>query len=179
MRESLQRNHSLYDRAGDQHYQCISALIKSMRRGDANASLYWLVRMLAGGEDPLFIARRVVIFASEDIGKLGRTDNGGGGKFDGSAHHLFFFSTGLADAGALSLAVATCHLIGLPECEVSKCRGFVACGWGAYTIIWEFLESVNFHAKLLSNNSLDSDASYKEYIQRSISRKHFWALRQT
>ena len=69
---SLQRSHSLYDRAGDQHYQCISALIKSMRRGDDNAALYWLVRMLEGGEDPLFIARRIVVFASEDVGKLGR-----------------------------------------------------------------------------------------------------------
>ena len=71
VRRSLQRSHSLYDRAGDQHYQCISALIKSMRGGDTNASLYWLVRMLEGGEDPLFIARRIVVFASEDVGKLG------------------------------------------------------------------------------------------------------------
>lgn len=63
-----QRNHVLYDRAGDQHYNTISALIKSMRGSDACAALYWLARMLCGGEQPLFIARRLVVFASEDIG---------------------------------------------------------------------------------------------------------------
>ena len=64
-----QRTHLLYDRAGDEHYNSISALIKSMRGSDVNASLYWLSRMLCGGEDPLYIARRVVVFASEDIGQ--------------------------------------------------------------------------------------------------------------
>lgn len=66
---SLQKTHLLYDRAGDEHFHSISALHKSMRGGDANASLYWLSRMLCGGEDPLYIARRVIRFASEDIGK--------------------------------------------------------------------------------------------------------------
>ena len=64
----LQKNHLLYDRAGDEHFHSISALHKSMRGGDANASLYWLSRMLCGGEDPLYIARRVIRFASEDVG---------------------------------------------------------------------------------------------------------------
>lgn len=68
-KESLQRTHLLYDRAGDEHYNCISALHKSMRGSDASASLYWLARMLCAGEDPLYVARRVVRFASEDIGK--------------------------------------------------------------------------------------------------------------
>ena len=68
-KESLQRTHLLYDRAGEEHYNCISALHKSMRGSDANASLYWLARMLCAGEDPLYVARRVVCFASEDIGK--------------------------------------------------------------------------------------------------------------
>ena len=67
--DSLQRSHLLYDRAGEEHYNIISALHKSMRGGDANASLYWLARMLCAGEDPLYVARRVVRFASEDIGK--------------------------------------------------------------------------------------------------------------
>lgn len=70
VKESLQRSHLLYDRAGDEHYNCISALHKSMRGSDPNASLYWLARMLCAGEDPLYVARRVVRFASEDIGKL-------------------------------------------------------------------------------------------------------------
>lgn len=67
IKKCLQRTHLLYDRA-DQHYHCISALHKSMRGSDANASLYWLARMLCAGEDPLYVARRVINFASEDIG---------------------------------------------------------------------------------------------------------------
>lgn len=73
-KESLQRTHLLYDRAGEEHYNIISALHKSMRGSDANASLYWLARMLCAGEDPLYVARRVVRFASEDIGRF--TDDG-------------------------------------------------------------------------------------------------------
>nr|XP_025970655.1 ATPase WRNIP1 [Dromaius novaehollandiae] len=95
VKEGLQRSHVLYDRAGEEHYNCISALHKSMRGSDENASLYWLARMLEGGEDPLYVARRLVRFASEDIG--------------------------LADPLALTQAVAAyqgCHFIGMPECEV-------------------------------------------------------------
>lgn len=65
----LQRTHLLYDRT-DQRYDCISALHKSMRGSDSNASLYWLARMLCAGEDPLYVARRVINFASEDVGEL-------------------------------------------------------------------------------------------------------------
>ena len=82
----------LYDRAGEEHYNVISAFIKSMRGSDPDAALYWLARMLEAGEDPLFIARRIIIFASEDIG--------------------------LANNSALLLANATfeaCHKIGMPE----------------------------------------------------------------
>lgn len=64
----LQKTHLLYDRVGDEHYHSISALHKSMRGSDASASLYWLARMLCAGEDPLYIARRIVRFASEDVG---------------------------------------------------------------------------------------------------------------
>lgn len=94
-KESLQHTHLLYDRAGEEHYNCISALHKSLRGSHATAALYWLARMLCAGEDPLYIARRVVRFASEDIG--------------------------LADPMALQLAVSTfhaCQAIGMPECEV-------------------------------------------------------------
>uniref|UniRef100_A0A3B1JYC7 WRN helicase interacting protein 1 n=1 Tax=Astyanax mexicanus TaxID=7994 RepID=A0A3B1JYC7_ASTMX len=95
IKEGLQRSHILYDKAGEEHYNCISALHKSMRGSDENASLYWLGRMLEGGEDPLYVARRLVRFASEDVG--------------------------LADPAALPQAVSAfqaCHFIGMPECEV-------------------------------------------------------------
>ncbi|GHB90321.1 ATPase AAA [Cerasicoccus arenae] len=85
-----------YDNNEDEHYDTISAFIKSMRGGDPDAALYWLAKMLAGGEDPRFIARRLVILASEDVG--------------------------LADSRALPLAVAAfqaCDFIGLPECELT------------------------------------------------------------
>ncbi len=85
-----------YDRGEDEHYDTASALIKSMRGNDPDASVYWLAKMLAGGEDPRFIARRLVIFASEDVG--------------------------LADSRALLMADAAfraCETIGLPECELN------------------------------------------------------------
>ncbi len=85
----------LYDKAGEEHYNLISALHKSMRNSDPDAAVYWLARMLESGEDPLYIARRVTRFASEDVG--------------------------LADPRALELAVAAyqaCHFIGMPECNV-------------------------------------------------------------
>jgi putative ATPase len=64
----VQQNMALYDKAGEQHYDIISAFIKSMRGSDPNGAVYWLARMITGGEDPLFIARRMLILASEDIG---------------------------------------------------------------------------------------------------------------
>ncbi|MDB5139983.1 MAG: rarA [Mucilaginibacter sp.] len=66
--EHVQQNMALYDKAGEQHYDIISAFIKSMRGSDPNGAVYWLARMIVGGEDPLFIARRMLILASEDIG---------------------------------------------------------------------------------------------------------------
>jgi putative ATPase len=92
--ESLQKSY-IYDKAGEQHYNIISVLHKSMRGSDADASLYWLGRMIESGEDPLYIARRLIRFASEDIG--------------------------LADPNALVQAVSAytaCHYLGYPECDV-------------------------------------------------------------
>ncbi|MDQ6801948.1 MAG: replication-associated recombination protein A [Acidobacteriota bacterium] len=92
----LQRRSLMYDKGGDEHYNIISALHKSIRNGDADAAVYWLVRMLEGGEDPLYIARRLVRAASEDIGN--------------------------ADPQALVLAVAVkeaTHFIGMPEAGVA------------------------------------------------------------
>lgn len=69
IKEGLQKTHLLYDRNGEEHYNIISAMHKSIRGSDENATLYWLARMLVGGEDPLYVARRLVRCASEDIGK--------------------------------------------------------------------------------------------------------------
>jgi putative ATPase len=66
--ETIQQNLAMYDKAGEQHYDIISAFIKSLRGSDPNAAVYWLARMIEGGEDPKFIARRMLILASEDIG---------------------------------------------------------------------------------------------------------------
>lgn len=92
----------LYDKTGEEHYNLISALHKSMRNSDPDAAVYWLARMLEAGEDPLYIARRVTRFASEDIG--------------------------LADPKALEFAVAAyhaCHFIGMPECSVHLTQAVV------------------------------------------------------
>ena len=93
--ECLTKKTLLYDKDGEEHYNIISALHKSMRNSDPDAAVYWLARMLEAGEEPLYIARRIVRFASEDIG--------------------------LADTNALNVAVnvyQACHFIGMPECNV-------------------------------------------------------------
>lgn len=93
--QCMNRRSLLYDKSGEEHYNLISALHKSMRNSDPDAAVYWLCRMLDGGEDPLYIARRLVRFASEDVG--------------------------MADSQALQVAVAAyqaCHFLGMPECDV-------------------------------------------------------------
>lgn len=93
--QCTQKKSLLYDKTGEEHYNLISALHKSMRNSDPDAAVYWLARMLEAGEDPLYVARRVTRFASEDIG--------------------------LADPRALEVAVSAyqaCHFIGMPECSV-------------------------------------------------------------
>jgi putative ATPase len=98
----VKRSHNLYDKNGELHYDIISALHKSVRGGDANAALYWLGRMLEGGEEPLYVARRLVRMASEDIG--------------------------LANSLALPQAVAAyqaCQFLGMPECEIHLAQATV------------------------------------------------------
>ncbi len=95
LEQMINKKSLLYDKSGEEHYNIISALHKSMRNSDVNAAIYWLARMLEGGEDPLYIARRLVRFASEDIG--------------------------LADTNALNVAVnvfQSCQFLGMPECDV-------------------------------------------------------------
>ncbi len=105
VRELIQQNAALYDKTGEQHYDIISAFIKSMRGSDPNAAVYWLARMLDGGEDIEFIARRMVILASEDVG--------------------------LANPNALLLATTTMdaiRMIGMPEARIilSQCAIYLA-----------------------------------------------------
>jgi putative ATPase len=103
--QAIQRRALLYDKSGEEHYNLISALHKSMRNSDPDASVYWLARMLEAGEDPLYIARRLVRFASEDIGN--------------------------ADPQALTVAVAAkdaVHFIGMPEgnTALAQCAIYLA-----------------------------------------------------
>ena len=95
LEQCISKKSLLYDKNGEEHYNLISALHKSMRNSDPDAAVYWLARMLEAGEDPLYVARRVTRFASEDVG--------------------------MADPRALEIAVAAyqaCHFIGMPECTV-------------------------------------------------------------
>lgn len=104
LEQCVSRKALLYDKHGEEHYNVISALHKSMRNSDPDAAVYWLARMLEGGEDPLYVARRVTRFAGEDIG--------------------------LADPHALELCVAAfqaCHMIGMPECTVHLTEAVVYC----------------------------------------------------
>lgn len=100
--QCMNRRSLLYDKNGEEHYNLISALHKSMRNSDPDAAVYWMYRMLDGGEEPLYIARRLIRFASEDVG--------------------------MADSGALPLAVAAyqaCHFLGMPECDVHLAHAVV------------------------------------------------------
>lgn len=95
LEQCISRKSLLYDKTGEEHYNLISALHKSMRNSDPDAAVYWMCRMLEGGENPLYIARRLIRFASEDVG--------------------------MADSQALQVAVAAyqaCHFLGMPECDV-------------------------------------------------------------
>ena len=102
LEQCTSRKSLLYDKKGEEHYNLISALHKSMRNSDPDAAVYWLARMLEAGEDPLYVARRVIRFASEDIG--------------------------LADPRAMEIAVAAyqaCHFIGMPECSLNLTQAVI------------------------------------------------------
>ncbi len=102
LEQCISKKSLMYDKSGEEHYNIISALHKSMRNSDPDAAVYWLARMLEAGEDPLYVARRIIRFASEDVG--------------------------LADPKALELAVAAyhaCHYIGMPECNVNLTQAVI------------------------------------------------------
>ena len=178
--ECLQQNIALYDKSGEQHYDVISAFIKSVRGSDPNAAIYYLARMLAGGEEPRFIARRLVILASEDIG--------------------------LANPNALLLANAcfdTVHKIGMPEARITLAETTIYLATSpksnsAYMAINEALAFVqhdttnrpvplhlrNAPTKLMSEAGYGKDYKYahdfaggfveQEFMPESLSGKKFY-----
>ncbi|MBR3911813.1 MAG: replication-associated recombination protein A [Alistipes sp.] len=178
--ECLQQNIALYDKNGEQHYDVISAFIKSVRGSDPNAAIYYLARMLAGGEEPRFIARRLVILASEDIG--------------------------LANPNALLLANAcfdTVHKIGMPEARITLAETTIYLATSpksnsAYMVINAALDFVshdttnrpvplhlrNAPTKLMSEAGYGKDYKYahdyvggfvnQEFLPESISGKRFY-----
>lgn len=129
-REALSRRDILYDRAGEEHFNCLSALIKSMRGSDPDASVYWLARMLSGGEDPVALARRLLVFASEDIGNAD--------------------PRGLMVANACAQAV---QLIGMPEARINLSQTVIYLATApksnaSYTAINQAMQDVKRHGAL-------------------------------
>ena len=130
LREALQSKHIRYDRGGEEHFNTASAYIKSMRASQVDAALYYLARMVSAGEDPLFIARRMVIFASEDVG--------------------------MAQPTALVVAnevFKACEVIGYPECQINLAHGTVYLASAAkdrssYDAYFRALEDVEKHGNL-------------------------------
>ncbi len=176
VKQIINKPNLLYDKNGEEHYNIISALHKSMRGGDASAAVYWMVRMLEAGEDPLYIARRLIRFASEDVG--------------------------LANNSALLLANATydaCHKIGMPECGVNlaHCVAYLAkspksiAAYQAYNLIKEEIEKSgnlpvplhirNAPTKLMKDLNYGKgykytpleDSSSQEYLPEKIRKKKF------
>ena len=179
VQERLQENIALYDKNGEQHYDIISAFIKSIRGSDPNGAIYWLARMIAGGEDPIFIARRLVISASEDIG--------------------------LANPNAMLLAQAclqSVHQIGMPEGRIplAECTIYLATSPksnSAYMAINEALDNVrkegplpvplhlrNAPTKLMADLGYAKDYKYahsyagnfvdQEFLPDSLSGRKFY-----
>jgi putative ATPase len=166
--DALQKRAVLYDRAGDQHYDLISALHKSMRDSDPDASIYWLTMMLEGGEDPLYIARRMIRFASEDIG--------------------------MADPQALVVAMAAqqaVHFIGMPEGNLALAEAAVYLAtapksnslYAAYTKVQEEIkkgasESVPLHLRnpvtpLMKDMGYGKDYKYAhDYPDHIVAQQH-------
>jgi putative ATPase len=165
--EGLKEHALKYDKKGDEHYNLISAFIKSMRDSDPNGSLYWLARIMESGEDPKFIARRMVVFASEDIG--------------------------LADNNALNVAVAVFNAvdkIGMPEARINLAHGVVYLATAkknntAYVALGKAIEDTkkgsfgvplhlrNAVSSLMKNLGYGKDYKYAHDFEGETGQKHF------
>ena len=175
----IQQNLAFYDKGGEMHYDIISAFIKSMRGSDPNGAVYWLARMIEGGEDPLFIARRMLIFASEDIGN--------------------------ANPNALLLANATFEAvskIGYPECRInlSQCACYLACSvksnatymalenaqaavrqWGDLPVPLhirnaptKLMKEMGYHAGYKYAHDFENNFTQQEYLPQGLEGSRFY-----
>jgi putative ATPase len=167
-KESLNQNIALYDKGGELHYDIISAFIKSIRGSDPNAAVYWLARMIEGGEDPSFIARRLLILASEDIGNAN--------------------PTALVIANNCFQAV---NVIGYPESRIilSQCATYLACSAksnAAYQAISKAQEIVkekpnlpvplhlrNAPTKLMKELNYGKDYKYAHSYEQNFTEQEF------
>jgi putative ATPase len=148
--EAAQQRLLAYDRVGDQHYEAASALIKSMRGNDPDAALYWCASMVAAGEDPTFIARRIVIAASEDVGN--------------------------ADPRALQIAVAAMHateMIGLPECQyaLAQAAAYVASAPKSNRVGGAYFAAL---AEVEEHGRLPVPLHLRQAAHRRLAREHGW-----
>lgn len=168
IKEALQRTHLVFDNKGEEFYNIISALHKSMRGSDPNAALYWLARMLEGGVDPLYVARRVIRFASEDIGMAN--------------------SEAMVQA---NVAYDACHKIGMPECGVNLAQAVVYCAKSAksnllYTAYKKAADDArntshlgvplhirNAPTKFMKNIGYGKDYKYNPDIDEPIEQEYF------
>ncbi len=163
IKEAFQKQNLYYDKHGKEHHDLISALIKSMRAGRENAAIYYLVRMIEAGEDPLYIARRLIVFASEDIG--------------------------LENSLALNQAINVfhaCHYIGLPECRFNLIQGVVyMCRNKKSKKLYEAYEKAKIDVERYGNLKIPlhlrsdksfaeaRDYNYKEFLPEKIKDKKY------
>jgi len=161
MKEAFQKQNLYYDKHGKEHHDLISALIKSMRGGEENAAIYYLIRMLESGEDPLYIARRIIVFASEDVG--------------------------LQNSLALSQAIDVfhaCHYIGMPECRLNLIQGVVYMAkskksrklYNAYNSAEKDVErygNLKIPLHLKNNKDFLADDNYKGFLPEKIKNKKY------
>ena len=161
IKEAFQKQNLYYDKHGKEHHDLISALIKSMRAGEEDAAIYYLVRMLEAGEDPLYIARRLIVFASEDIG--------------------------LQNSLALNQAVNVfhaCHFIGMPECRLNLIQGVVyMCKNKKSRKLYEAYEKAKEDVSMYGNlkiplhirniKSFEKDNDYKEFLPQKVKNKKY------
>ncbi|MDD4661843.1 MAG: replication-associated recombination protein A [Candidatus Pacebacteria bacterium] len=161
IKEAFQKQNLYYDKHGKEHHDLISALIKSMRSGEENAALYYLMRMLESGEDPLYIARRLIVFASEDIG----------------------IQNSLALNQAISVFDA-CHFIGMPECKINLAQGVIyMCRNKKSRAIPEALKKVEFDVlrygnlkiplHIRNNKSFEEVDDYKGFLPEKIKNRKY------
>ena len=179
VQDVAQEKIALYDKSGEQHYDIISAFIKSMRGSDPNAAIYWLARMIIGGEDALFIARRMVVFSSEDIGNANPT--------------ALVMATACFDA---------CHKIGYPECriilaqtvtylassaksnasymaieeaiEVAKMKGDLPVPLNIRNAPTKLMKEIGYGKGYDYDHSHESNFAGQEFLPESISGKRFY-----